>query len=434
MKTEEFIDSLYSKKRFGKKCGRDIMKIYTPIFGMPEKRMRIIHVAGTNGKGSTAAAIEEILRAAGYSTGLFTSPHLVVFNERIRFDGCNIPDQDISSIGDKLIKTDVYNESSMFDDTLMMALLYFEKMDPDYVILETGIGGRLDSTSGICQVPEVSVITRIGLDHTALLGDTISKIASEKAGIIKRGTVLVLGENISEASDVIKKEAQKSEVSIVLSENTPIDGYDLSLKGKYQSENMKNAVAVIKVLMDRDRELWDKRLRESGLKDRNRNNSTSETKEYGLEDFVENAIKCGIKNVNWPGRMQYLSKDPVFLIDGSHNPNGVEALRDSLLDMYPNEKFIFLTSVLSDKDHSEMYELIYSIADMFFTVTVDNVRAYSGKTLADELHSKGKEARFFENTSDAIRASMEEAKKRDEKVVAFGSLYFIGEILRCYKV
>ncbi|MBP7059330.1 MAG: bifunctional folylpolyglutamate synthase/dihydrofolate synthase [Lachnospiraceae bacterium] len=434
MKTEEFIDSLYSKKRFGKKCGRDIMKIYTPIFGMPEKRMRIIHVAGTNGKGSTAAAIEEILRAAGYSTGLFTSPHLVVFNERIRFNGCNIPDQDISSIGDKLIKTDVYNESSMFDDTLMMALLYFEKMDPDYVILETGIGGRLDSTSGICQVPEVSVITRIGLDHTALLGDTISKIASEKAGIIKRGTVLVLGENISEASDVIKKEAQKSEVSIVLSENTPIDGYDLSLKGKYQSENMKNAVAVIKVLMDRDRELWDKRLRESGLKDRNRNNSTSETKEYGLEDFVENAIKCGIKNVNWPGRMQYLSKDPVFLIDGSHNPNGVEALRDSLLDMYPNEKFIFLTSVLSDKDHSEMYELIYSIADMFFTVTVDNVRAYSGKTLADELHSKGKEARFFENTSDAIRASMEEAKKRDEKVVAFGSLYFIGEILRCYKV
>ena len=434
MKTEEFIDSLYSKKRFGKKCGRDIMKIYTPIFGMPEKRMRIIHVAGTNGKGSTAAAIEEILRAAGYSTGLFTSPHLVVFNERIRFNGCNIPDQDISSIGDKLIKTDVYNESSMFDDTLMMALLYFEKMDPDYVILETGIGGRLDSTSGICQVPEVSVITRIGLDHTALLGDTISKIASEKAGIIKRGTVLVLGENISEASDVIKKEAQKSEVSIILSENTPIDGYDLSLKGKYQSENMKNAVAVIKVLMDRDRELWDKRLRESGLKDRNRNNSTSETKEYGLEDFVENAIKCGIKNVNWPGRMQYLSKDPVFLIDGSHNPNGVEALRDSLLDMYPNEKFIFLTSVLSDKDHSEMYELIYSIADMFFTVTVDNVRAYSGKTLADELHSKGKEARFFENTSDAIRASMEEAKKRDEKVVAFGSLYFIGEILRCYKV
>ena len=153
-----------------------------------------------------------------------------------------------------------------------------------------------------------------------------------------------------------------------------------------------------------------------------------------MEDFVENAIKCGIKNVNWPGRMQYLSKDPVFLIDGSHNPNGVEALRDSLLDMYPNEKFIFLTSVLSDKDHSEMYELIYSIADMFFTVTVDNVRAYSGKTLADELHSKGKEARFFENTSDAIRASMEEAKKRDEKVVAFGSLYFIGEILRCYKV
>ena len=434
MKTEEFIDSLYSKKRFGKKCGRDIMKIYTPIFGMPEKGMRIIHVAGTNGKGSTAAAIEEILRAAGYSTGLFTSPHLVVFNERIRFNGCNIPDQDISSIGDKLIKTDVYNESSMFDDTLMMALLYFEKMDPDYVILETGIGGRLDSTSGICQVPEVSVITRIGLDHTALLGDTISKIASEKAGIIKRGTVLVLGENISEASDVIKKEAQKSEVSIVLSENTPIDGSDLSLKGKYQSENMKNAVAVIKVLMDRDRELWDKRLRESGLKDRNRNNSTSETKEYGLEDFVENAIKCGIKNVNWPGRMQYLSKDPVFLIDGSHNPNGVEALRDSLLDMYPNEKFIFLTSVLSDKDHSEMYELIYSIADMFFTVTVDNVRAYSGKTLADELHSKGKEARFFEYTSDAIRASMEEAKKRDEKVVAFGSLYFIGEILRCYKV
>jgi len=314
------------------------------------------------------------------------------------------------------------------------------------VILETGIGGRLDSTSGICQVPEVSVITRIGLDHTALLGDTISKIAAEKAGIIKRGTVLVLGENISEATDVIKKEAEKSEVPIVYSEDTPIDGYELSLKGTYQSENMKNAVAVIKVLMDRDRDLWDKKSRESGLSVRNssaaetresglsdRDNRTAATTKYCMEDFVEKAIKSGLKNVNWPGRMQYLSKNPVFLIDGSHNPNGVEALRDSLQEMYPNEKFIFLTSVLSDKDHSEMYELIYPIADMFFTVTVDNVRAYSGKTLADELQSKGKEARFFEYSSDAISASMEEAKKRDEKLIAFGSLYFIGEILSCYK-
>lgn len=438
MKTEEFIDALYSKKRFGKKCGRDIMKIYTPIFGMPEKGMRIIHVAGTNGKGSTAAAIEKILRAAGYSTGLFTSPHLVVFNERIQFDGCYIPDQDISDIGEKLMQTEVYKESSMFDDTLMMALLYFKKMNPDYVILETGIGGRMDSTSGIYQVPEVSVITRIGLDHTALLGDSIPEIASEKAGIIKRGTTLVLGENVPEATSVIKKEAVESEVPIVFSEKTSIDNYELSLKGTYQKENMRNAVSVIRTLMDRDRELWNKKCMESGSEAdgdiclTDRDNGTDASK-HSLEDYTENAIKCGLKNVVWPGRMQYLSQDPVFLIDGSHNPNGVEALRNSLMDMYPGEKFVFLTSVLSDKDHGEMYELIYPIADIFFTVTVDNVRAYSGKTLADELHGRGKEARFFENTSDAIRASVEEAKKRHEKVVAFGSLYFIGEILDCYR-
>jgi dihydrofolate synthase/folylpolyglutamate synthase len=429
MNTEEIIDALYSKKRFGKKCGRDIMKIYTPIFGMPEKGMRIIHVAGTNGKGSTAAAIEEILRAAGYSTGLFTSPHLVVFNERIRFNGINIPDKDIEDIGRKLMETEVFKESSMFDDTLMMALLYFEKMSPDYVILETGIGGRMDSTSGIFQIPEVSVITRIGLDHTALLGDTIPKIASEKAGIIKQGTILVLSENAAEAVEVITKEADAKDVPVVFSGETDIDGYELSLKGSYQKENMRNAVSAIKALKNRDLELWNEKYLEqdSGERDKGINKAV-----YDLDSFVENAIEKGLKQVKWPGRMQYLSDDPVFIIDGSHNPNGVEALRNSLNSLYPGEKFIFLTSVLSDKDHNEMYELIYPIADIFFTVTVDNVRAYSGRTLADELHSKGKEARFFECTSDAISASIKEAKVRHEKVVAFGSLYFIGEILGCY--
>lgn len=477
---KEFLEYLYAKKRFLKKSGKEIMSEYTKYFSCPEHSMKIIHIAGTNGKGSVAAMISSILMEAGLNVGLFTSPHLIEFNERIKFNGKDIDDEELLAIGSAVKDVGDKVNSTMFDDSLMIALLYFKKKKANYVVLETGLGGRLDATTGINCVPLVSVITKIGLDHTKYLGNDIVSIAKEKAGILKKGTRLVIGENVKEVVDTIENKAKEVGVSYIytgdfykekkddklklldkgeddklklINKNdlgdisnfikNHIEEYivETSLKGDYQKENIKTAVLAVKTLFDIEKD--------KGIK---------ELKEKYFDEYIKN----GLKKVSWPGRFQIINDKPLIIIDGSHNPQAVKAFIRSMTLKYPGRDFIGVFSILKDKDRKSIYKIIKENFSYIYTVDIKNKRALDGKILAKELNENGILAEFEgtcvsaiikakkkikENLKEKNRNRIsteikeqnrkitstemkEQSKVNDSIIICFGSLYLIGEILK----
>lgn len=477
---KEFLEYLYEKKRFLKKSGKEIMSEYTKYFSCPEHSMKIIHIAGTNGKGSVAAMISSILMEAGFNVGLFTSPHLIEFNERIKFNGKDIDDEELLAIGSAVKDVGDKVNSTMFDDSLMIALLYFKKKKANYVVLETGLGGRLDATTGINCVPLVSVITKIGLDHTKYLGNDVVSIAKEKAGILKKGTRLVIGENVKEVVDTIENKAKEVGVSYIytgdfykekkddklklldkeeddklklLDKNelgdisnfikNHIEEYieETSLKGDYQKENIKTAILAVKTLFDIEKD--------KGIK---------ELKEKYFDEYIKN----GLKKVSWPGRFQIINDKPLIIIDGSHNPQAVKAFIRSMTLKYPGRDFIGVFSILKDKDRKSIYKIIKENFSYIYTVDIKNKRALDGKILAKELNENGILAEFEGTCVSAIikakkkikenlkaknrnRISTEikeqnrkitstemkeQMKVNDSIIICFGSLYLIGEILK----
>lgn len=477
---KEFLEYLYAKKRFLKKSGKEIMSEYTKYFSCPEHSMKIIHIAGTNGKGSVAAMISSILIEAGFNVGLFTSPHLIEFNERIKFNGKDIDDEELLAIGSAVKDVGDKVNSTMFDDSLMIALLYFKKKKANYVVLETGLGGRLDATTGINCVPLVSVITKIGLDHTKYLGNDVVSIAKEKAGILKKGTRLVIGENVKEVVDTIENKAKEVGVSYIytgdfykekkddklklldkeeddklklLDKNelgdisnfikNHIEEYieETSLKGDYQKENIKTAILAVKTLFDIEKD--------KGIK---------ELKEKYFDEYIKN----GLKKVSWPGRFQIINDKPLIIIDGSHNPQAVKAFIRSMTLKYPGRDFIGVFSILKDKDRKSIYKIIKENFSYIYTVDIKNKRALDGKILAKELNENGILAEFEGTCVSAIikakkkikenlkaknrnRISTEikeqnrkitstemkeQMKVNDSIIICFGSLYLIGEILK----
>lgn len=477
---KEFLEYLYEKKRFLKKSGKEIMSEYTKYFSCPEHSMKIIHIAGTNGKGSVAAMISSILIEAGFNVGLFTSPHLIEFNERIKFNGKDIDDEELLAIGSAVKDVGDKVNSTMFDDSLMIALLYFKKKKANYVVLETGLGGRLDATTGINCVPLVSVITKIGLDHTKYLGNDVVSIAKEKAGILKKGTRLVIGENVKEVVDTIENKAKEVGVSYIytgdfykekkddklklldkgeddklklINKNelgdisnfikNHIEEYieETSLKGDYQKENIKTAILAVKTLFDIEKD--------KGIK---------ELKEKYFDEYIKN----GLKKVSWPGRFQIINDKPLIIIDGSHNPQAVNAFIRSMTLKYPGRDFIGVFSILKDKDRKSIYKIIKENFSYIYTVDIKNKRALDGKILAKELNENGILAEFEGTCVSAIikakkkikenlkaknrnRISTEikeqnrkitstemkeQMKVNDSIIICFGSLYLIGEILK----
>ncbi len=477
---KEFLEYLYAKKRFLKKSGKEIMSEYTKYFSCPEHSMKIIHIAGTNGKGSVAAMISSILMEAGFNVGLFTSPHLIEFNERIKFNGKDIDDEELLAIGSAVKDVGDKVNSTMFDDSLMIALLYFKKKKANYVVLETGLGGRLDATTGINCVPLVSVITKIGLDHTKYLGNDVVSIAKEKAGILKKGTRLVIGENVKEVVDTIENKAKEVGVSYIytgdfykekkddklklldkgeddklklINKNelgdisnfikNHIEEYivETSLKGDYQKENIKTAILAVKTLFDIEKD--------KGIK---------ELKEKYFDEYIKN----GLKKVSWPGRFQIINDKPLIIIDGSHNPQAVNAFIRSMTLKYPGRDFIGVFSILKDKDRKSIYKIIKENFSYIYTVDIKNKRALDGKILAKELNENGILAEFEgtcvsaiikakkkikenlkeknrniisteikEQNRKIISTEMKEQMKvNDSIIICFGSLYLIGEILK----
>ena len=387
----------------------------------PERKLKFIHVAGTNGKGSTSAMLDSVLRAAGYKTGLYTSPFIRVFNERMRINGENIGDGELAELTDyiKPIAEQMEDKPTEFELITALAFEYFARHNCDVVILEAGMGGRLDSTN-IIDTSVLSIITGIALDHTAFLGDTVEKIAAEKAGIIKSGVPVIYGGTDEVAENVIKLKAEemnshftcvdygKLKINSFLLDGTSFDVgeyKDLKIKllGSYQPRNATIVVSAIEAL------------RNSGF------------------DISDSALYNGLLSARWQGRFEILSQKPLIVFDGAHNPQGIEAAVESIKLYFKQEKVCIVTGVLRDKDYTYIAEMLSRVALRAFTFTPDSPRALDAEDYAKTLSSQGIDAIACKSVADALANAREYAISAGCPVICAGSLYAYAEIIENVK-
>ncbi len=384
MDYKETLKYINDTPKFSKILGNDDLKKLLTKLGNPQEALEFIHVAGTNGKGSVSAMIASILRASGMKCGLYTSPFIEVFNERIQVDGENIPDDALARIATRVKQEiDALNvEISVFAQITAMAFLYFAEKECDIVVLETGLGGRLDATN-VIPPAKLSIITKIGLDHTEYLGDTIEKIANEKCGIIKVGTkVITTFCQEKSVLSVIERTCKSLDVPLFIAE--PTCDYSLSLSGEYQKENAGIAVGGAKAL-----------------------------------GILEEHIKTGLSNTKWIARFEFLKDN--LILDGGHNPDGVRALISSLKAL--NKPVTFVVAMMQDKDVQEASALIRDFAKNVIVTEVKMPRCMPAEELATLIPD-------CEVEKDSILAVKKAISRTpcDEIVCVCGSLYLAGEI------
>lgn len=420
MNYKEAIDFILSAETMGSILERNIIECLLEELGSPHKGLKYVHIAGTNGKGSTSALLSSILRAAGYKTGLYTSPYIQQFNERIQVDGVQISDEELAGITAEIaeaaarLKARGLRHPTVFELITALGFIHFKRKGCDIVVLEVGLGGRLDATN-VIDAPEIAVITNIGLDHMDCLGDTLELIAREKAGIIKPGCDVVLYSQEKSVEDAIASVCKERGASLTFADTSlaevrsvSVDGIEFDYKG-YPSlktsllgiYQVRNAVTAI---------VTAEQLRRKG---------------YAIS---EQSIADGLSSAHWPGRLELLRRDPVVIVDGAHNPQGALALTESLGAIFPGRKVNFLIGVLSDKNYSSAIELTMPMAKSYHTVTPPNSRALSAQELAAEVKRHGDVPVFayddIPSALDAVLASV----TADEIVCIFGSLYQVGEV------
>ncbi|MBP3735386.1 MAG: bifunctional folylpolyglutamate synthase/dihydrofolate synthase, partial [Lachnospiraceae bacterium] len=340
--------------------------------GDPQKRLRFIHVAGSNGKGSTCAMLERILRAAGYRTGLYPSPYIEDFRERIQVNGAYITEEALCRITAQVAaQADAMEDHpSQFELITAIGMVYFAEERCDFVVLEVGLGGTFDSTN-VIDAPEVAVITNLGLEHTEYLGNTLPEIAAAKGGIIKHGSDVVCYESDEEALRVIRGICEEKKCRLHIArhaEITPLQKnlsgqrffargkiFRLSLLGEYQLRNASTVLTVIDVL------------RERGFA------------------VPEKAVEEGLADVQWPARFEVLCREPLLILDGGHNPQCAEALAESLNAYLPGQQVTFLTGILADKDVEKILDTLAPCGARYVCVTPDSPRAMPGEELAKRL-------------------------------------------------
>ncbi|WP_288868041.1 folylpolyglutamate synthase/dihydrofolate synthase family protein [uncultured Parvimonas sp.] len=400
----------------GIKLGLQNIKTLMEKLGNPQDKLKIIHIAGTNGKGSCTSFVNSALVSQGYKVGMFTSPSIYNFEERIRINNKNIPE-------DKLI--DLMNEVREVAETMevfpadfelvtAIAFLYFYREKCDFAIMEVGLGGRLDATN-VAQNPLITLITSISLDHQQFLGNTIPEIALEKAGIIKENVPLVLYSQSKEAMDSIIGVANSKNSKVILNDLEKIE----------LLENTKNG----QIINYKD----FKNLKINLLGSHQINNATislellEQLRKMGFEISNE-SIYNGFSSVTWPCRFELVSKNPDFILDGAHNIDGIEKFISSMNFYYKDNKKIGIFGVLADKDYNEMLAKIVPCFDVFLTVRPDSERAMESKELKERIEKLTKKKVYsFENYQDAINKAIE-ISKEDDVISAFGSLYFVGEV------
>lgn len=420
MNAAEALEYIHSVSWKGSVPGLGRTQTLLSMMGNPEKKLKFVHVAGTNGKGSTAAMLSSILRQAGYVTGLYTSPYIVQFHERMQVNGQMISDEMLCEITQFVrgFAETMTEKPTEFELVTCIAMEYFLRSGCEIVVLEVGLGGELDSTN-VIETPEAAVITNIGLDHTELLGDTLEKIAGAKAGIIKPNGNAVIYRAAPSVEAVFEEKCRavgtklrKADFDAIRPLSHGLDGQTfrykqfenlyLPLLGEHQ---LKNAAVVITTA---------EVLRENG---------------WNISD--EN-IRNGIASVSWPGRFELLRRKPLFIVDGGHNPQCIEALVQNIRQYLAGRRLTVLTGVLADKDYHSMYADVSAFAAEFVTLTPPSPRALDGQKLAEYLSRFGKPVYPCGSVDEGVRRAAELAGA-DGVVLAYGSLYMVGDIKEAVK-
>ena len=416
MTYEETMDWIQQIGKSGIVLGLERMEELLNRLGRPERALNIIHVAGTNGKGSVCTFIAAILEAAGYKVGRYISPTLYDYRERIQMNGAYIEPEVLTEGMSRIreicesMAADGLEVPTVFEVETALSFWYFKKKSCDFVVLETGMGGRLDSTN-VVEHPVLSVITSISMDHMAQLGNTLSAIAFEKAGILKSGTPAVLASQKPEAMDVLLAQCREKNIpSAVVAWDQMVvrerrlfvhqtfdykqyKGLSIHLDGTYQVENACLAIEAIEALK--------------------------------LETPMQRAITQGLSGARWPGRCQCLSKEPLIFIDGAHNPDGTAALRETIETYFPERRKILVMGVFADKDYEAILKEMHSVSEMLISFTPQNVRGLDSGDL------KIAAQRYFDQAIDGKTGenALEIAKKQagpEDVIIIFGSLSTIS--------
>lgn len=424
MNYREALDYIHGTKKFGSKLGLDNIRALLGLLENPQQDLKFIHVAGTNGKGSTSSFIANTLIEAGYRVGLFTSPYLEVFNERMRINNTDISDDSLAQITLNVKeKVEVMlsrgmNHPTEFEIVTAIAMEYFKKENVDFVVLEVGLGGRYDSTN-VIEDSLASVITTISMDHTDILGDTIGKIAYEKAGIIKDNGLVISYPQDKEAQEVIIDVAKKKNSELIIVPTEKIEVIETTAFGSRFNFEYKD----IKML---DLEI--------GLIGVHQiyNASTALTtilslKERGCISISDEAIRKGLSNTKWSGRLEVLKRNPTFLIDGAHNIQGIHALKKTLKDVFKYNKLILGVAILADKDVDHMIEELVPIADKIIVTEANIFRAMKAEELAEKIKKYNNNVIIESNIEKAVEESFQIATEND-LIVFSGSLYLIGDV------
>lgn len=409
--------------KYGSILGLEAIKTLLDELGNPQDKVKIVHVAGTNGKGSVFTFVQNVLLKAGYHVGRYASPAVFEYREIIQFDGKNITEEEfakymanVKSACDRMVSQGKHHPTS-FEVETALAYLYFSNKPCDIVLIETGMGGETDATN-VEKEALCSVITSISLDHMQFLGNTVEDIAKVKAGIIKENSDVVVSNQGESIINVIESQAAVKNSKVVVANepyNIKIDGYitsfdyvtandkklsvKISMMGAYQLINACTAIETLEILR---------------------------SKGYDITD--ENIIE-GMKNAKWPGRMEVVKEQPLIVIDGAHNPGATIKLKESIEMYFTNKRIAFIMGVLADKDYSEEIKIVALLAKKIFTITPDNKRALNGEALALAVADSNKNVTFEPTLEEAVKEAENLYKNNEiDMILAFGSLSYLGDL------
>ena len=431
------IDRIHEFNKFGMVLGLSRMEELLRRLGDPQDTLNVIHVAGTNGKGSVSKYLEEGLAACGYKMGLYTSPYIEKFNERIRFDGADISDEDLEYYGQKVVDAaeamvaDGKDSPTEFEVVTAIAFLYFAGKKADITILEVGLGGIGDSTN-VVKHPLASVITSISYDHMAQLGSTLAEIAVNKAGIIKTGCPVISNVPERDAAKIIARKAYAmgsrlfdvSGIRAAVSEQTPFSqmvsmelyeksysDVEISMVGKHQAENLKTALATLEIL-----------------------------RKSGAVKLDREALYAGLKRARQPGRFEVIGggteagdeSKPLVIIDGAHNEAGAQALQETMAQYFSGKKILLVAGILADKQIDSIVKFLTKITDHIIVTEPDNPRKLAASELAKHIADAGVTAEVIADAEAAMHRAKELADGYDVILFA-GSLYLIGDVRRLWR-
>jgi dihydrofolate synthase/folylpolyglutamate synthase len=428
----EALKYIYDLDKYGIKLGLKNIEYLLFLLGNPHQKLNIIHIAGTNGKGSTCSLISSILQSAGFKVGLYTSPHLVDFTERMKINYRSINQKKVATLlerikplVEKVAHTPYYTHPTFFEVITAMAFIYFFEEKVDFLVLEVGLGGRLDATN-VCE-PLISVITHLDYDHMDKLGNSLEEIAREKGGIIKSGGIVITSNQFEKADQEINKIARqrnsiiykvgreikyeiiKSDLKgIIFNLHGIYNNYinlHTPLLGRHQAENAATAITAVEAL-----------------------------KIKGI-CISEKEIRDGLEKVKWPGRLEIIQKKPMLVLDGAHNPNGIEIVKQALEEIFCYHRLILVLGIFADKDYKKMIKIIAPLADLIIATKAKNPRATPPQIIAKEAaqYIDRNKIMVTKNIPQAINYAISNSHK-DDLICITGSLYTIGEAKRYFKI